>query len=715
MKRPSTLAKLAKPRSGNVLLRKRLFKRLDEARKTPVIYITAPPGAGKTTLISAYLEERTLPHLWYQIDEGDGDIASFFHYMGLAAKQAAPRYRKPLPHLNPEYLLGLPTFTRNFFRELFGRLQKGMERGKREAEHAELPRRRFPGSPFLVVLDNYQDAPADSPLHEIIQMGVSELPEGINVIIISRARPPDAMARLLASDRLTTLNWDDLRLTEEESFGIAKLRRSASPSKEGDGKLPRELLRAIHERTQGWAVGLVLMLEQFKVTAIPEERSKQRTHEAVFNYFAGEIFQRTDEETREFLLKTAFLPKMTIPMVERLTGIGRAGQILSYLNNNQYFIKNYFQEEPVYEYHQLFREFLLVRARGTFSADELSLIQHSAAEMLSETGQTEDAAALLCDLRDWDGFISLILSHAQSFIKQGRTKTLEGWIHAIPDDIFHRQPWLLFYMGACRISSHLPEARQFYEKAFHLFKTQNDRPGIFLSLSGVMDTYFHECEYGHMGSWVDLLEEVLKQDNSFPTPEIEERIGMYMFMALAFNRPQHPDIAMYEERALALMQKSRDINLCLQTGISLLVYHVWMGNFHRAGFVLDVLKGPVYSKDCSDLTFLSVKSAEIFYAYFTGSATCGHESISEALHRSEQSGAHVWDLQLYEQWLAVALNEGDMRMASELLQKIQARLKNARRFDVGHYHYLSAWHAFLQGDLLGAWERQNTANEISEG
>lgn len=37
--------------------------------------------------------------------------------------RAAPRYRRALPTLTPEYLAGIPTFTRNFFREVARRLE----------------------------------------------------------------------------------------------------------------------------------------------------------------------------------------------------------------------------------------------------------------------------------------------------------------------------------------------------------------------------------------------------------------------------------------------------------------------------------------------------------------------------------------------------------------------------------------------------------------
>ena len=91
----------------------------------------APPGAGKTSLIASYLAARRLSNLWYQVDAGDADIASFFYYLG----QAAPRRRRSLPLLTPEYRQGLAIFTRRFFRELYSRLK----------------------TPFVLVFDNYQE------------------------------------------------------------------------------------------------------------------------------------------------------------------------------------------------------------------------------------------------------------------------------------------------------------------------------------------------------------------------------------------------------------------------------------------------------------------------------------------------------------------------------------------------------------------------------
>jgi len=75
-----TLAKLTRPDASEALLRERLFTQLDAARNSPVVWIRAPASAGKTTLISSYIESKNNRSLWYQVDEGDANMATFFYY-----------------------------------------------------------------------------------------------------------------------------------------------------------------------------------------------------------------------------------------------------------------------------------------------------------------------------------------------------------------------------------------------------------------------------------------------------------------------------------------------------------------------------------------------------------------------------------------------------------------------------------------------------------
>src|SRR4030067_3291287 len=257
--------KVTPPRLFKALLRKRLFRLIDINRAKPVIWVAAPGGSGKTTLITSYLHTRKLPCLWYQIDKGDGDdIANFFYYMGIAAQSALPKKQKPLPLLTPEYHQDIATFTKRYFEKLYSRLKP----------------------PFCLVFDNYQDAASESMLHDVIKEGLSLIPNKINVIIISRSEPLQALSRLRASDRMALIRWNDIRFTFEESRKVAQMRERKT--------LPYKLLEQIHKKSEGWIAGVVLALEDLKTKDIDTQALEKVAQDEIFDYFASEIFNKTD-------------------------------------------------------------------------------------------------------------------------------------------------------------------------------------------------------------------------------------------------------------------------------------------------------------------------------------------------------------------------------------------------------------------------------------
>ena len=87
----SSFTKISRPGAKGIICRQRLFRLLDGGRDSPVTWISGPAGSGKTSLVSSYLDFRKPPCIWYQIDEGDANLPTFFYYMGVAARREGLR------------------------------------------------------------------------------------------------------------------------------------------------------------------------------------------------------------------------------------------------------------------------------------------------------------------------------------------------------------------------------------------------------------------------------------------------------------------------------------------------------------------------------------------------------------------------------------------------------------------------------------------------
>lgn len=529
-RRQPQLAKLTRPRLHGAVARERLFELLDSAREHPIIWVYGPPGAGKTTLVASYIEQAGSPAIWYQLDGGDADPATFFYYLAQAAIPFVSARRRPLPLLTPEYLGDLEGFSRRFFRDAFASLAPGSS----------------------LVLDNYHEVAPDSSLHRALNAAFAEVPQSANVIVISRVQPPTVFSRLQVADAVAIVGWEQLRLSEAETAAIVAHRQITDPG----------LAASIHVQAGGWVAGVRLLLERLEPGVVVAALKHCEALEVTFDYFAAEIFDRAPESLRRLLLKTAFLPRFTAALAGAVSGDPQAGRQLEELYRRRLFIDRRVGHELTYQYHDLFRAFLRARAGQILSPEEAAVLSASAAKLLLAAGLREDAFDLFVQAQDWVRAEEVLVDNARSMIAQGRWQTLQEWSTTLPSERLAANPWVRYWLGRSKTFVDAGAGRALLEGAYQSFLDRDDRLGQLLACAAVVDAVHFEIQnFKVLDYWLEPLARLLREQTQPLCLDDELWVHATLMYALSSFSPIDAMLPASVTRVEQLLPRCADVNL----------------------------------------------------------------------------------------------------------------------------------------------------------
>ena len=407
-------AKITPPRAPGAVPRPRLWSRLDAVkRRGGAVWISGAPGAGKTTLVASWLAARRHQTVWLRVDPADGDLATLFHYLAEAARApgrggGSPRLPTLTPGLDPEI------FARRFLRALFAELPTGT----------------------VLVLDDLGQVSEEAPLQMVLRVLLDELPDGAAAVLAGRGEPPAALMSARAERTLTVLSAGDLELTAAETLALARRHGFHGGRSEAE---------ALQRSVGGWAAGLVIQL------AGERSQAPGRADLATLDYFAGEVFERAEEKTRRVLLETALLDSPTASLAARATGDPDAPRVLATLARRGIFTLRHGTEDPAFEFHALFRSFLLRRGLEELPPGRAAEVRRAAAQALAERGgaDAEAAFALLVEAGADAEAASLLVKSAPGLLASGRGATVEAWLTRLPPGLREADPWLLYFGAVC--------------------------------------------------------------------------------------------------------------------------------------------------------------------------------------------------------------------------------------------------------------------------
>lgn len=674
----SPIARLQAPRLASIIPRTGLYRQLDSTlRRSQIVWIAASAGAGKTTLAAAYAIARRRRTLWLQLDARDADPATFFYYLREAAARIAPSARRKLSLLTAEYALGLDTYTRNFFEQL-GQLLKPS---------------------VVLVFDNYHELPGEAPLHAILAGGLRAMSPEFNVLILSRNEPPSTFAALRVERRMEMLDADLLAFTLAEIHALARRYHFQ--------QLTSEAITNLHQRTRGWAAGAILMLEEAARGHIAVPHFSEVVPHAMFDYFATEVLQRAPVAQQKVLLHTALLSQVNTESARLLTGEEQAARILRELAAKGYFVYAMGGRETSYQYHPLFRDFLLMRLREQSSPNELAALYRRAAVQVETDGDPEEALRLWSEVGAWDEMSRLLVSRASGMIEQGRVAALAAWIEHIPPAVRERDPWLQLSLGQARLSASLAQARAAFEVAYDLFSAADDRAGTLLAAAAVIDSIVLEFgDLKRLDPWIERLETTLGPHPTFPDAAIELRVTSSMAVAMIFRCERRNDMVQWLDRAMDLLPIIPDLAARSRLAVYLSLDATWTGDLRRLeNFSRDIASWSrvLHGAQTDRLEMQYAKYVQTLFEWIAGTSDYGKTAALEALALVESSGIHVMEHHLVARAVFGALCTDDLGLAANLLDRLrELGTASSARLHVYQYHYLPGWFALLSGDFAAA-------------
>jgi DNA-binding SARP family transcriptional activator len=356
-------ARLIRPKIKRAHYRTRLFNFLLDKTDASAWWICGPAGSGKTTLVNTFLEHCGLPCIWYEMDESDSDIASFFFYLAKAAECHISEDSPELPLMTSEYFQGIPVFTRRFFELLCSKIDQ----------------------PCALVLDNYQEIREETMLHEILCNAILSVSSRLTIFVCSRQEPPAELIIPLSRCSLNVLGWNELKLEKEETREIAYLVT--------DKKFSGDELADLHSWTDGWVTGLVLFLRRSQFENIKPRLLSRETPQEIFDYFGMILFKKLDSYVQDVILRLSHVSRISVNTAGKLVGKDTAA-ILKTLYRQNAFVFRSITEEPIYFFHPLFKEFLQNHCKSHLSPEKLAEIQFKSAQAMAEEGQFEEAIQL---------------------------------------------------------------------------------------------------------------------------------------------------------------------------------------------------------------------------------------------------------------------------------------------------------------------------------
>jgi LuxR family maltose regulon positive regulatory protein len=389
------VSKLRRPRPRPGTVRRAVLERLVERDVCPVVSVVAPAGFGKTTLLADWAERDRRTFAWLSVDSRDNDPRVLLAYIAQALDRVEPVGQRVFDALNSP-ASSVP----------------GSVVPRLAAAFAAM------SSPVALVIDDVHQL-HNRECRSALSMLAEHVPVGARLIFAGRDAPPLRIARLRAEGRITEVGPGELSLTRGEAAALLHA---------ADVTLDADEVALLHERTEGWPVGLYLAALYLRQGGSIGNAAASfgGDDRLVSEYLESEFLDRISGPHREFLTRSAALLSMSGALCEAALEQPGAAATLAELAESNLLLVPLDRRGKWYRYHHLFGEMLLAQLER-LEPGLSSVVRRRAAAWCLDSGRSEEALEYSILADDVETVASLLPGLWGEVYRQGKIATLQRW------------------------------------------------------------------------------------------------------------------------------------------------------------------------------------------------------------------------------------------------------------------------------------------------
>lgn len=420
----------------DIITRHHLIAKLDRllTPQANIALILAPPGFGKTSLVSAWAHLQEKKVAWVTIEESENNPASFFQYFSTALTSALPRFE------NPFVSAGTTPSEAECHRNLVTLLNK----------IAALDQN------LIIVLDDLHHI-TNPFVQQELYFFVEHLPANLKIIVTSQHEPDWPLLKMKAAGSLIEIRAGDLAFSCAEASELLR-KMSVRSFTEAE-------VQDLVTRSEGWVFGL-----QLAAIAASERSGShlQETHDQyVSEYLFSEVFSTLPSELQDFLLEISILDTLHADLCAYITNRSNAQQLLASLERRNLFLLPVGGQNDWHRFHHLFLE--LLRTRHHQLPESKKLMLHTkASEWYEKHGFITAAVDHALRAESYDRVVTLVEKNLFQLLDQSELIKQSELVSQLPATILHSRPelsianaWLLAYSGDCaQAEKHLQDAQE---------------------------------------------------------------------------------------------------------------------------------------------------------------------------------------------------------------------------------------------------------------